>query len=391
MHTVPVESEPVGTPGVHLLRSEDRVAEVTALADRLGGRVGLRGVLDDLDRTARVVRVPAPAASWGFRWDAEDMRTPRWWPQGITTSADAAPEDALDGRSVVVTSAYWHPVDGMQQGARLSFLDISDPSTIRYRHVLLVEPVLCDDGGVDVRPVRLHAGGIVWHGGHIHVAGTTRGLSSFRLDDIVRAPAGDTTRLRIRDGRLSTVDAFGYRYLLPARFTYDAGQDPGTARMRYSFASLDRSTAPHELVAGEYAHSRGPTRLVRYELDPATSLLRATPDGRSVPVALETGGVFGMQGATVVDGTWFVTTSRGRYRLGSLWVGRPGALRELRHQLPVGVEDISYWPERDELWSLSEYPGARFIFAMPRSPLLEKALVRPLDGDSAPTRRGSGA
>ena len=51
-----------------------------------------------------------------------------------------------------------------------------------------------------------------------------------------------------------------------------------------------------------------------------------------------------MQGAAVVDGTWFVTTSRGRYRLGSVWVGRPGALREHRWQLPVGPEDITYWP-----------------------------------------------
>ena len=39
---------------------------------------------------------------------------------------------------------------------------------------------------------------------------------------------------------------------------------------------------------------------------------------------LDDGGVPGMQGATVVNGTWFVTTSRGRYRLGSVWVGRPG-------------------------------------------------------------------
>ena len=75
--------------GVHLLRGADRVEEVEALAARLGGRVGLRGVLGDLNRRARAVRVPAPAAVWGFRWDRDDMCSPRWWPQGITTSADA--------------------------------------------------------------------------------------------------------------------------------------------------------------------------------------------------------------------------------------------------------------------------------------------------------------
>jgi hypothetical protein len=354
-------------PGVHLLRSDERAAEADALAARVGGRVGLGAVLDDLDRTARAVRVPAPAAVHGFRWDREDTRSRRWWPQGITTSADASTgRDDVQDRPVLLTSAYSRPVDGVDQGVRLSFVDLSDPAAIRYRHVLLVEPFLHDDGSVDVRPVRVHAGGIVWHGSHIHVAGTARGFSSFRLDDIVRVPTGDASRLRIRDASPATVDAFGFRYLLPVRFSYVAHASRGTARMRYSFASLDRSVVPHQLVAGEYAHDTGPTRLVRYEIDPATSLLRVAPDGRSVPVALDGGGVFGMQGAAVVDGTWFVTTSRGRHRRGSMWVGRPGRLREHRRQLPVGPEDVTYWPERDQLWSLSEYPGARYVFAMPR-------------------------
>ena len=78
---------------MHLQRGADRADEVDALAERRGGRVGLAGVLGDLDRRARVVRVPAPAAVWGFRWDREDMRSARWWPQGITTSADSASGD----------------------------------------------------------------------------------------------------------------------------------------------------------------------------------------------------------------------------------------------------------------------------------------------------------
>ena len=53
---------------------------------------------------------------WGFRWDREDMRSPRWWPQGITTSADSATGaagDDVDGRQVLMTSAYSHEVDGV--------------------------------------------------------------------------------------------------------------------------------------------------------------------------------------------------------------------------------------------------------------------------------------
>ena len=174
------------------------------------------------------------------------MRSPRWWPQGITTSADSATGaagDHVDGRPVLVTSAYSHEVDGVAQGARLTFVDLDRPRAIRYRHVLLVEPFLRDDGSVDVRPVTVHAGGIVWHGDHVHVAGTTRGFSSFRLDDIVRVPTGDATRLGVRTVTASTRSATATcsRCGSPTTRTPRTGTD----QMRYSFASLDRSTTPH--------------------------------------------------------------------------------------------------------------------------------------------------
>ncbi len=362
---------PTEQPEVHLLRSDDRLAEVDAFADRVGSRVGLAGVLDDLDRRARRVTVPAPAASWGFRWDREDSRSKRWWPQGISTSADAATHDTPhQGRSLLVTSSYSKTIDGVSMGSRLTFVDVGDRTNIRYRHVLLVEPYLHHGDRVGIRAVNVHAGGIVWHGDYVHVAGTTRGFSSFHLDDIVRVPTGDASRLRIRDEAPATVDTFGHRYVLPVRFTYDARTAPGAHKMRYSFASLDRSSTPHEIVVGEYGRG-SPTRLARYPVDPVTSLLHAE-DGLCRPSLLTEGGVQGMQGATVVDGTWFVTTSRGRFRLGSMWTGEPGALVEDRHRLPVGPEDVAYWPGRDELWSLSEYPRVRYVYAMPREHFLRE-------------------
>ncbi len=351
-------------PPLHLLRTGDRDEAVSALADRLGGRVGLPGVLADLNRRAEAVRVPARPATWGFRWDAEDRTTLRWWPQGITTSADAGDPEDFAGRQVLITSAYAHDVDGVHRGSRISVVDLTDRDAIRYRHVLLVEAFLHDDGAVDVRPVKVHAGGIVWHGDYLHVAGTARGFSSFRLEDVLAAPGGDRGRLGVHADR---VDTFGYRYVLPVRFTYTAHAEPGLAALRYSFASVDRSRTPHELVAGEYGRDDQTTRLVRFEIDPETSLLRADDAGRCHPTALEEGGVPGMQGACVVNGTWYVTTSNGRFRRGSVWVGRPGRLREHRKQLPIGPEDITYWPSRDELWSLSEYPHERYVYAIPRA------------------------
>ena len=352
--------------GIGLVRAAERVAEVDALVARIGGRVGVAGVLDDLNRRARVTRVPGSAAAWGFSWDPEDSRSRRWWPQGITTSADQGSPEQVEGRRVVVTSAYSHDVGGAHKGSRVTFVDITDPLRVRYRHVLLVEPWVRDDGRVDVRPVQVHAGGIVWHGPYLHVAGTARGLCTFRLEDIVRLPtAGDRNRLGLRaDGGL---DGFGYRYLLPVRFTYDAYADDRAERLRYSFLSLDRSTSPPYLVAGEYGRGEATTRLANYPVDPATSLLLTDPGGASRPSSLDPGGVPGMQGAVVVDGEYYVTTSNGRFGKGSMWVGRPGALRPFERVLPAGCEDIAYWPSADQLWSLTEYPCRRYVFAMDRS------------------------
>lgn len=354
------------TAGVRLLRSGERAQEVAALQAAVGGPVGIQGVLEDLNRLATVTRVPGSAVAWGFRWDDQDSRSERWYPQGISTSADRGDPDDVDGRSLVCTSWYSKEVRGLAKGARLTFVDVTDRARPRYRHVLLVEPVLSDDGHVGLKPVKVHAGGIVWHGPYVHVAGTARGIYSFRLDDIVRVQAG-RDRSRLGMSAEGSVDGFGYRYLLPMRFGYDAFADDGFERMRYSFLSIDRSTVPHHLIAGEYGRRGRTTRLVGYELDPMTALLRTHEDGHARPLQLHEHGVEGMQGATVVDRTYYVTTSAGRWCRGSLYVGQPGAFTRHRHVLPVGVEDIAYWPSTGQLWSLTEYPGRRYVFAMDRS------------------------
>jgi hypothetical protein len=340
-------------PDVHLVRGVERVREVELLADLTGGRVGLDGVLADLNRTARVSRVPGLAVEWGFRWQPDDESTRRWWPQGITTSADAGPEETYAGRRVLMTSAYSKDMDGERRGSRISVVDLTDPRDIRYRHVLLVEPYV-DDGRVGVRPVNVHAGGIVWHGEHLHVAGTRRGFCTFRLDDVMRVPSD------------SGLAVFGYRYVLPLRFGYDAVTADGREQLRYSFLSLDRSTSPHELVAGEYGRDEMTTRLARYEIDPTTGLLRDEEDGAARPLLVDERGIGHMQGAVVVRGRWYLTTSAGRYLLGSVWSGTPGDLRRHRFAVPVGPEDLTYWPSTDMLWSLTEYPGHRYVFAMRR-------------------------
>ncbi len=335
---------------IHLRRTDENGADIEAAVARYGRRVGIAGVLAHLNRQAARARVPGTAVDWGFRWNDGDEATERWWPQGITTSADASDAEDIDGRRLLVTSWYSKTVRGENRGSRITVVDID---TLEYRHVLLVVPERTRGGEVELKPLLVHAGGLVWCGPYLHVAGTRRGLFSCLVDDIVRVR--------------STDDVFGYRYVLPVRFAYDAAATEGVELMRYSFLSLDRGTQPPQLVAGEYGVSEMTRRLVRYPLDPETFHLAAHEDGTSRPVWLDERGLGHMQGATVVGDTYYVTASRGRYRLGRMYVGEPGRFRGFPRALPVGPEDISYWPSTDRLWSLTEYPGRRFVFAMDRA------------------------
>lgn len=328
----------------HLRRTEENAHEISEAA-RSADLVGLTGLLEGLDRQAAEVAVPGLAVDFGFTWDDEDAHSERWWPQGITTSADGS----WDTHQLVVTSAYSKTVDGRNHGSRITVVDLE---TLRYRHVLLVVPELVA-GRLRLSPLLVHAGGIVWCGQYLYVAGTRRGLFTCRLDDILRIEPSPET--------------FGYEHVLPVRFGYDALSEDGVEELRYSFLSLDRGGSEPHLVAGEYGRAEMTRRLVRYPLDPATFHLVADEDGTSRPIDLDERGVGHMQGAAVVDERYYVSSSRGQWKLGTVHVGVPGAFRAFPRAVPNGPEDITFWPEQDAFWSLSEYPGRRYVFRMPRS------------------------
>ncbi len=339
--------------GVHLRRREENLDEIAAVVERLGRPVGLAGVLDNLNRQAVVTKAAGRAPTYAFGWERRDNLDERWWPQGITTSADADDTEAVHDRQLLITSWYSRGaspgVPGPNMGSRITIVDLE---TLRYRHVLLVTATTDAFGRPEVQPLRVHAGGLVWFGPYLHVAGTKRGLYTCHLDDLMHVES---------DG-----ETFGYRYVLPVRYVYNAFAADDTELLRYSFLSVDRSANPPELVAGEYGVSEMSTRLARFHLDRDTQLLHVEEDGCARPVFLHDGGVGHMQGAAIVNGTYYVTSSRGRWRLGTLYVGEPGALKRFRFALPPGPEDISYWPSRNQLWSLTEYPGRRVVFAMDR-------------------------
>ncbi len=349
----------------------DRSGAIEALVAHGAERVGLGGALADLDRVGE----PATDRLRGlvdvaeaFTWQADDRASRRWWPQGITTSADAggAPGDP----PVLITSAYAKPVPrgrGVAPGSRISVVDLRDPRRPRYRHVLLVD-VRRDPGDPDgapvLRPLRAHAGGIVWHGPWLHVAATATGFWTCHLDDLLRVdPVPAPDRIGVEAVGIA---AFGFPYLLPVRLGHRSRTADGGEPLRYSFLSLSHGPARPGLVAGEYGHGAQTTRLWHHDLDPTTHLPATDTAGVARPRPLAVAGVPRMQGAVMAQGHLHVATSRGRLRRGSLWVERGGVLRHEEFATPPGPEDLSYWPARDQLWGLTEHPFARYVFALDR-------------------------
>lgn len=341
-------------PSLRLLGIDGAGSEIDALAAEHGGRVGLTGVLSDLNRRAERMQVPAVAAEYGLRWNQGDRETEKWYPQGIATSSEASPGSCAD-REVVVVAWYAKksPASAASLGTRLSFIDVTDRARPRYRHVLLLHSVAPDrPGRGDWQRVRLHAGGLVWFGRTLLVADTRGGLRSFDLDDVIRVGGAGYE---------------GYRYVLPQRTAYRAEFDQGFEPFRFSFVSLGHEDDQQVLLAGEYGKGGQTTRLVTFDFDPVGAGVRIT-DGQAHPLRLDLDGLEHMQGAVFVESILYISTSRGRYRRGTLWTRRRGEpAKEHRSTLAAGAEDLAYWQQHDQLWSCSEYPDKRFVYAMPRS------------------------
>lgn len=349
--------------GVRLRRTTYPTHAVDALAEYADTHAGLDAILGDLNRRARRFRAPGSTVGATLRWNAHDSFDRRWWPQGVTSTADAYDAGVLAGHRVLATSWYAKPRREIRKGSRITFLDLDSHA---YRHVLLVVPRLDADGRLRLEPLHVHAGGIVWHGSRLHIAATRKGLFTAHLDRLLRIPdrnrVGNRDALGVQGDGLAT---FGYRYLLPVCSAYAAESDDGVEPLRYSFVSMSRGSSEPMLVAGEYGRGTMTTRLMQYALDPVTGAITTDDDGAARPKLYESG-VRNMQGVVVVDGHWYVTRSRGPWGRGSICAGEPGSFSEHQRALPMGPEDLTYSASTDSLWTVSEWPGRRWIVTIPR-------------------------
>ncbi|MGX4688667.1 hypothetical protein [Streptomyces sp. JNUCC 63] len=338
-------------------------------------RVGADDVLADLNHSAvRVGSVPGLPSGhfgYGFRWSREDFLTPRWRPQGITTNFDGWGGDATGpggGTRKKVVLVSWYATDTADSGlgARVSFVDITNPARPRYRHVLLVQPYNVRGGDYTFATARIHAGGIGWYGNRLYIADTGRGLRVYNLDDMFKVPRGSGIG-RQDDG---TFHAYGYEYVLPQSRDYHY-TDSSHRLSRYSQVAVDRTTSPHTLLVSEFhegdEHPDTVTRAVRWNLHPSSSaLVPVDSENRvhSTGVA-EILNARQTQGAVSVNGTYYLSVSKGSRR-GYLRTWREGSTSQAAAawRLPVGPEDLSYHGGTGRLWGLNEYRGNRYVFAM---------------------------
>ncbi|MDQ3034119.1 MAG: hypothetical protein M3Y87_17040 [Myxococcota bacterium] len=347
---------------------EEGEALADALIDRLvAGGLGaprdLAHIRADLNREGRSGLGTTTATRLagldprGFRWNTGDDAVDYWYPQGISGSADAE----LEGASLILVSWYHKTTERPTKGARLSLVDVSDPASPRYRHLLLVDPFEHGDGQVDFGPAAydsggaLHAGGIAWIGDRIYVADTSRGL---RIYDLSRAfapsHADDTERIGVGSGR---ADAHGYGYAVPRVARYVRA--PGTCAVRFSYVARGDADGEPALITGEYDSATPNGRLVAWPLDRTTGLL-AGPRATGAVI----GGHTRMQGGLRAGDVWYASSSSQDGSDGRLYFGRAGATTRSVAWVH-GCEDL-YLDASDRLWTVGEHPGRRDVVSIRR-------------------------
>ncbi|MEU9331603.1 hypothetical protein AB0D49_00370 [Streptomyces sp. NPDC048290] len=355
--------------------AEDPVpgAALDRLSAELGAPVGVSTVLAEPEGTLRdAEQCPSgdraalpvsPAATRAYCWDPADTRG--WRPGAVTTSGDAD-DDGRWGQHKVILSG-WSGRGSAADLARVAFVDADDFARPDFSWALLVVPV---DGGRDYRGLFSQLTGMVWYGDKLVVTttdGDADALYVFDLDRIHRTTVAARDVGRVADGW----SAAGQRFVLPAVATYRA---TGTGGAQPDVLSLDRSTAPDSLVAGESVPTGAEhgSRLWRYPLaaeDSVTGPLATGTDGRAAPEEAYRTKATGVRGVLSHQSGWYLTRPADPSdHNGSLWrqdddgakAAQCGA-EELRHCWSGPAAPLSYWEATGELWSQS----GRTLFALP--------------------------
>jgi hypothetical protein len=319
----------------------------------------------------------------GFEWNNGDGKVDYWWPQGVTGSTDPYDNNIdkgkLNGRRVMMVSWYHKaqedPNVSFYKGVRVSIVDHTSTQTLKYRHVLLVEPVM-QGNTATYRPLAsgsasLHAGGIAWVGDYLYVAATSSGFKVFDTTRIMHVATGDKKLIGYQANK-DEYHGYNYGYVMPQIGEYQLCAS--TCCARFSFVSLDSSTSPKSLLAGEYVSGSYTGRLHRWPLDDQTDRLLIDGGGVQSSEAVFAG-VSNMQGAMSYQGTYFVSSSKLKRGFkpspGSFHHGKSGGSMT-KHRYPYLPEDLYFAKYSNEIWTCTESPNGlsgntRYCFSFLRS------------------------
>ncbi|MFF4229071.1 hypothetical protein [Streptomyces sp. NPDC001820] len=274
--------------------------------------------------------------------------------------------DREAGNNILVASWYGREeANNYYQGAKVTFIN-ANSDVLRYRHVLLVEPVRRFDeekAWYDFQPVRVHAGGIAWYKHRLYVADSERGaLRVFNTDEMFRATGYSKEHCGLHGG---AYHAFGNGYVLPQGRIYDL---TGSKKLRFSQVALDRTTPTDSLVVSEWIDGAKSTRIARWNLNEDSRYGYLGQLTSRPTVRIDDGG--NIQGAVSVRKTFYLSVSNGKKNRGFLKTARPReGVAEARTvgRVPAGPEDVSYQavsgtPGR--IWSLNEYENNRYVYAI---------------------------
>ena len=298
---------------------------------------------------------------FGFTWEKDDAKTLKWFPQGITGL-----RSGKGGQRAWLAVSWYdnekYAPDKIKKGARITFVDVTKMKKVRYRHVLLVEPVR---GGAFVAMQTL-AGGLAYQKGYLYVAGTDEVLV-FDTTKVYRAHANPKKNRLGFWRKPNRVYALDYRYIMPMVRRYTKAQLGMTGKTRLSCASVDYSTPSKPLlVMGNFhkhpKYSNKPIRVCRWSFGKPGHILSGPKD------CIKKGLRGSTQGGAKNGSLVYLATSGDKAKL---WVGRRKGTRLTKlkaYPWAFGTEDLHVTKSKKRIWSLTEWPpsksGHRIVFAV---------------------------
>lgn len=304
----------------------------------------------------------------GFLFQEDDLESKKWFPQGISSTGDADKSGKVDGEKYLLVAWYNDSNVGgslVEPHARVSLINVSNPYHVTYRHLLLVNPIFNEDGRPSFEAVDSHCGGIVWFGRWLYVASNST-LRVFDMEAITDIKGqypdyADSDYIGYLDGKYQ---AAGYRYIVPQVAIYTIVDEH---RGKYfDTLSLDQSTDPPRLVAAAYINTNPELEydkdldnavVVFFDLDPSSGLLASSAGIAEASDAAYTGQQY-IQGVHARgDTVWF--------SLGTIFKlirRKIGSDSGDEYGWAIGNEGITFFPNLDELWTVTEKEGARVCF-----------------------------